>query len=145
MKALVFVVSVLALTACPADPNVECTSSKSVTLATDVQPLLTRSCATSNCHDSGYGSSFGDFSSATKSAAMVNKRSLYAGTRGTLKVVDPNALKNSTLWLKVLGGKLAGYTGPNGENVQDRMPYDADALSADEQQLLKDWICSGAK
>lgn len=146
MKRLVFVLSVLALTACPSDPNVECgSSSKSVTLATDVQPLLTAKCATSGCHDQGYATSYGDFTTATKSAAMVNKKSLYAGPNATLKVVDPGALKNSTVWLKVLGGKLAGYSGPNGENVQDRMPYDTDPLSADEQQLLKDWICGGAK
>lgn len=147
MRSFVASSLLLLLAGCPqSDPDLSCDSSpQAVSLATDVQPLLTAKCALSGCHDATYAGSYGDFTTANKSASMVNKKSLYAGTAATLKVVDPNALKNSTLWLKVLGGQPAGRSGPNGENVYDRMPLDADALSSTEQQLLKDWICTGAK
>lgn len=146
MKRALFVLGVMSLFGCPDETQLTCDKSPTpVTLANDVQPLLTAKCATAGCHDPDYAKSYGDYSTAQKSAAMVGKKSFFAGRNATLKVVDPNALKNSSLWLKVLGGKLAGYSGPNGENVQDGMPYDEEPLSESELKLLKDWICTGAK
>ena len=76
---------------------------------------------------------------------MVNKKSLYAGTAATLKVVDSTSLANSSLWLKVLGGAAKGRTGPKSENVSGVMPNDNTTLTAAQKQILKDWICTGAK
>jgi hypothetical protein len=127
----------------PTDPELTCDASPaSATLATNVQAVFTAKCAT--CHVSGYN--YGDYTTAEKTAAAtVNKKSLYAGTMGTLQIVQPNSLANSSLWLKVLGGNAAGRTGPNKENVFGKMPNDSTTLTAEEQKLLKDWICSGAK
>lgn len=137
---------VLALAGCGAepmtDPELTCASSPgAATLATNVQALFTAKCAT--CHYQGY--SYGDFSDAARTTASVNKKSLYAGTIGTLQIVEPKNLANSSLWLKVLGGAQVGRTGPKGENVSSRMPNDETTLTAAEKQLLKDWICTGAK
>ncbi len=125
------------------DPDLTCaTTPGAATLASNVQALFAAKCAT--CHFQNY--SYGDFSDAARTAASaVNKKSLYAGAIGTLQVVEPKNLANSSLWLKVLGGAQVGRTGPKGENVSSRMPNDETTLTADEKQLLKDWICTGAK
>lgn len=146
MKKLIFGIGVAAaLAGCgaPPDPELTCDASPpAATLATNVQALFTAKCAT--CHIAGY--TYGDYTTAEKTAAAtVNKKSLYAAQPGTLQIVQPNQLANSSLWLKVLGGAPAGRTGPKGENVYGRMPNDGTMLSADEKKLLKDWICSGAK
>lgn len=139
-------VVVLSLLGCgPAgDPDLTCdTTSSSATLASAVQgQVFQASCV--SCHASGY--SYGDYSTAaTTAAATVNVRSISAGTAATLEVVDPGNLANSALWLKVLGGTAKARTGPRGENVFGAMPNDGTTLSAAQRQLLKDWICSGAK
>ncbi len=126
------------------DPDLTCASSPgAATLATNVQPLLAASCASSSCHAANF--SYGDYSTEARSALMVNKKSLYAGTAATLKVVDSTSLANSSLWLKVLGGAAKGRTGPKSENVSGVMPNDNTTLTAAQKQILKDWICTGAK
>jgi len=148
MKQLFLAMTVLALAACPQapDPDLECDESPTArTLATDVQPIFTAKCALSGCHDATYATSYGDFTTEQKSAAIVNKKSLYAGKNATLKVIDPNAPANSSMWLKVLGGRPGGRSGPKGENVLDRMPYEEDPLPDADKKILKDWICTGAK
>lgn len=127
----------------PGDPELTCDPSPaSASLATNVQPLLEAKCAT--CHIADY--SYGDYTTAAKSGAIVNKVSLYAGTPKALKVVDGTnkSLANSTLWLKILGGSMSGRQGPKGENVYGRMPNDTTMLTADEKKIFKDWICNGA-
>jgi hypothetical protein len=136
----------LALAGCgaPGDPELTCdTGGASPTLASAVQAqVFAASCA--GCHDVGY--MYGDYSRASATAASaVNQKSLYAGSAGTLKVVDPNNLANSSLWLKVLGGTAKGRLGPKGENVMGRMPSDGTNLTEAQLTLLKQWICSGAK
>jgi hypothetical protein len=80
-----------------------------------------------------------DLDTQAKTLATVNRASTYAGT-GTLKQVAPNNLRNSSLWLKVLGG----CRGPSGENVQSAMPLGKEPLSSEKMELIKNWICSGA-
>ena len=125
----------------PSDPELACDATPaSATLATNVQGVFDAKCK--SCHIENY--SYGDYTTAAKTAAVVSKKSLYAGMGATLLVVDPKSLANSALWLKVLGGATAGRTGPKGENVYGKMPNDGQMLTADEKKILKNWICSGA-
>lgn len=128
------------------DPELTCaTAPQSATLATNVQAVFDAKC-TGSCHLAR--DTFGDFTTAEKTKESTAKNSVYAGRNATLKVVDgeAKALSNSSLWLKVIGGSQAGRTGPKGENVQGKMPDgNATPLTDAEKQLLKDWICTGAK
>lgn len=145
MKKLILGIGVVGgLLSCgpPGDPDLTCDASPAAaTLGTNVQAVFDAKCKT--CHIENY--SYGDYTSAEKTVAIVGKKSLYAGMAGTLKVVEPKSPSNSALWLKVLGGATAGRTGPKGENVYGKMPNDGQMLTADEKKILKDWICSGAK
>ena len=147
MNKLIFLCSTALVFSCgaaPGDPDLTCaTTPGAATLATNVQPLLADSCATSSCHAANF--SYGDYSTEARSAQMVNKKSLYAGAGATLKVVDSTSLANSSLWLKVLGGAAKGRTGPKSENVSGAMPDGNTTLTAAQKQVLKDWICTGAK
>lgn len=128
----------------PGDPELTCDPAPAAaTLATNVQPVIDAKCKT--CHIADY--SYGDYTTAAKTGAIVNKKSLYAGMAGTLQVVDGanKSLANSSLWLKVLGGAMSGRTGPKGENVYGKMPNDTTTLTADEKKILKDWICGGGQ
>ncbi|MFO0599156.1 MAG: hypothetical protein U0228_27860 [Myxococcaceae bacterium] len=125
----------------PVDAELSCADAGTATLAAGAQTVLTAKCV--SCHITDY--TYGDYTSAAKSALMVNQKSAYAGTPGSLKIVDPGHLENSSLWLKVLGGAQRGRTGPKNENVQGAMPNDGTALTPNEKQTLKAWICSGAQ
>ena len=125
----------------PADPQLNCAGSGSATLAADIQPILDAKCVA--CHDAS-NATYGDYSTAAKTAEIVGKRSLYAGSARQLKVVDPGDLANSSFWLKLLGGSQKGRTGPRGENVLGEMPNDGTKMTTDELEKLKAWICSGA-
>jgi hypothetical protein len=93
----------------------------------------------------GTGFAYGDYTTpALTRTAMVGKNSLYAGAGATLKVVDPNNLANSSLWLKVSAKTTIGWKGPKGENTGASMPNDGTKLSTTELKQIKDWICTGA-
>jgi hypothetical protein len=110
------------------DPN-----ATPVTLAGKVQAdIFDKQCK--SCHNA-FDASNGDFSEASKTAAAITATSKTAG----FKRVEPNNLGRSTLWLKMLN-----VPGPNGENAGGVMPPGG-ALPADQQKLVKDWICTGAK
>ena len=100
--------------------------------------------ACNSCHlmNSTDGSgSYGVYATEASAFAQVGKTSLYAGTEKMLKVVEAGNLGNSALYLKVLGRAKS----PSMKNVGGQMPLGAAALGATQKQLLKDWICSGAK
>lgn len=124
------------------DPELTCdTGVATVTLTGEVQAVFDAKCK--SCHATGY--TYGDYTDAAKThAATVGVKSLYAGTPGTLKIVDPMNLANSALWLKVLGGDAANRKGPNGEGTLGAMPNDGTVLTAAQKKLIKDWICTGA-
>lgn len=98
----------------------------------------------------GSGFSYGDYTDAMKTFEMVNKTSLFAGSPGTLKIVDQMAattsakLANSSLWLKVSTLKPLGFKGPKMESSGVRMPNDGSAFTAAEIKKIKDWICRGS-
>jgi hypothetical protein len=92
----------------------------------------------------GTGGAYGDYSTLMKAAGMIGQKSVYAGAAGTLKIVDPNHLENSTLWLKLASPGPVGYPGPHGENTNAHMPNDGTTLMPGVLQQVKDWICTGA-
>lgn len=103
-----------------------------------------------NCHAPGGGAVGAPFEWETveKTLAAVGQGSTYR----PLKVVDasnldPNQnLRNSTMYLKVLGGADANVRGPNCESVGGRMPQSPyPPLSAAQTAVLKNWICGGAR
>ena len=103
-----------------------------VTLAATVQAqIFDKQCK--SCHNA-FDASNGDYSDAARTAAAVAKNSRVVPG---LKVLDPNNLGKSVLWLKLNNRK-----GPAGESLGGVMPPGG-ALPADQQKLVKDWICTG--
>jgi hypothetical protein len=97
----------------------------------------------------GTGGAYGDYTDAMHTAGIIGKKSVYAGSQATLKIVDTGAngaaLANSTLWLKLSTPNPTGWPGPHGENTNAKMPNDGSMLSAAVLQQVKDWICTGAQ
>jgi hypothetical protein len=130
-------------------PDTNCDSNpEAVTLASLHTDLLGPKCA--SCHPSSAGMAYGDYTSATTAAAMINKTSAFAGSQQTLKVVDAAAtdtsqrLANSSIWLKVSSMKNNGFRGPKNEITGLKMPNDGTPVTAAELKKLKDWLCRGA-
>lgn len=100
----------------------------------------------STCHNAtGSAVSYGNYSTAALFQSQnVTVKSLYAGSKGTFKKVDPNALQNSSVWLKVIGGSGASRKGPQCESPGNAMPDGLPALTDAEKTQIKNWICTGA-
>lgn len=99
--------------------------------------------ACTGCHRTGVADgsdAYGVYSTQSVAFAQVGAKSKYAGTAGTLKVVDPNNLGNSAMWLKV----LARSKSPGGQSLGGAMPLGEAPLTAAQKQLMKDWICTDA-
>jgi len=93
----------------------------------------------SSCHFPG--SQDPDQSSPEALAALIGADSvLYP----PLKIIAPGDLRNSVMYLKVMGGTEAGYLGPNGEDTGHLMPRGGPPLSDEKRDLLRRWICGGA-
>jgi hypothetical protein len=101
----------------------------------------------STCHrPGGTAISYGDYSTAAQFQSQnVGVKSLYAGSKGTLKKVDPNNLQNSNFWLKTIGGSPASRKGPECESPGAAMPDGAAAIPDAEKTQIKNWICTGAQ
>lgn len=137
----------LSLTACPTgNLDLDCPRNPRMATAQEVHDTL-QGPICSNCHtpqNPAVPLQLPDQSTVTALRALVNADSRYG--QG-LKVVAPNSLRNSTMWLKVNGGSPAGYDGPNGVPVGGLMPDPGNgfpALDNSQKGLLKDWICTGA-
>jgi hypothetical protein len=129
---------------CDDQANLTCPSTPTAITTTQIQALFSAECT--ECHKANCGSaSCGslDLSTVAKSQAAVGKASRYAGSTG-LKIVDTGSLANSTLWLKLLGGKQAGCTAPGVQTIGDSMPRAGETLSTEQLNQVKNWICSGA-
>ncbi|WP_394825434.1 hypothetical protein [Pendulispora albinea] len=99
--------------------------------------------ACTGCHHGGAGGTAPDMSTAEKGLAST-RGVASIGYAKTLKIVDPGAPHTSTMMLKVLGGDLKGFAGPNGETVGGGMPQ-VGTLSTAQKTAIRDWICSGAQ
>ncbi len=124
------------------DPELICDASPPATTFSKVySDIFTPACI--SCHKMGApdgSDNYGLYNTEVAAFGQVGHKSLYAGSDTTLKVVDPNNLATSTMYLKVMGKK-----GPGDKTVGALMPLGGPALSAVQKKLLKDWICSGAK
>lgn len=111
---------------CPTEPGTD------PLLATDLQPIFNKSCAFANCHDASAAAGL-DLSTGKAYANLVN----VASTNDPAKVrVIPNEADSSYLYLKIVGDPGDGTL---------RMPIGGNPLSANEIQLIKNWIDAGAK
>lgn len=134
--------AVVALTACPGDPPeliLDCPADAGVapTLLDVYAEIHSPVC--SNCHFAG--SQAPAMSSPEALQALINADSLqYA----PLKILVPGDLRQSLMYLKVMGGTDAGYVGPNGEDTGPLMPRGGPPLSDERRDLLRRWICHGA-
>ncbi len=124
-------------------PELICDAQVPVVTTNDVQTQIISPVCTS-CHAPGGGGvgAPGIWDTADKTYnSTVGKPSFgYA----PLPIVDPRNLKNSVMYLKVLGGSPT-YKGPGGENVGGPMPQPpTPSLTQTQRTLMKNWICGGA-
>lgn len=131
-----------------ADPELTCDASPPATSFAKVYSDIFVPSCTATCHKAGApdgSETYGLYNTEAAAFAQVGKKSLYAGAGATadpnLKIVAEKDLGNSTMYLKVLGRAKS----PSGKGLSGQMPLGMSALSAAHKQLLKDWICSGAK
>lgn len=96
--------------------------------------IFTPHCAIGTCHDSGSATQNLDLSAGASYRQLVNVPSVDATA---LLRVDPGQPDDSFLLIKVQG------LPPPGEGSQ--MPLSGRLLSADQIQLIRDWILKGAK
>lgn len=122
-------------------PELTCDAQVPVVTTNDIQTqIINPVCFT--CHSPGGGvGAPGQWDTAQKTYDnTVSKPSTYS----SLPIVDPRNLRNSVMYLKVLGGSPT-YRGPGGENVGGPMPQPPNPiLSQTQKTLLKNWICGGA-
>lgn len=130
---------------CDDDSNMECPTTPTVVTTAAVQEIFAVEC--SECHEANCTTpNCGDLElwSEALTQETVGRSSRYAvGT--PLKIVDPGNLRNSTMWLKLLGGtNPGGCTAPDGKNVFEEMPNDDEGpLTQAQLDTVKNWICSG--
>lgn len=142
MSRWALIVAALLGAACPADPPeliLDCPEDAGtpVTLTEVYGEVHGPVC--SNCHFPG--SQEPVMSSGAALAATVNAESAeYA----PLHYVVPGDLRQSLMYLKVMGGTDAGYSGPNGEDTGALMPRGGPPLSDPQKDVLRRWICQGA-
>lgn len=124
----------------PLSPPVEASVTFTVTvvtqvrLSTDVQPIFTARCALSGCHDSATRRAGLDLSEGN---AYVNLVNVNSSQDARWKRVVPGSPQESLLYLKV---------SQDSPPVGGRMPPPPrSALTADQQDKIRDWILQGAQ
>jgi hypothetical protein len=111
---------------CPTEPVTD------PSLASDIQPIFNKSCAFANCHDASAAAGL-DLSTGKSYANLVNAVSINDPAK--VRVI-PNKADSSYLYIKIIGDPGDGTL---------RMPIGGNPLSANEIQLIKNWIDAGAK
>jgi hypothetical protein len=106
-----------------------------VSFAQQIQPLLTASCAGSQCHGGSPPASELRLTAGSAYSALVNV-AVNESPCASYRRVAPGQPDQSYLIFK-LQGSGACFTG-------SRMPRGMPALSAPELQLFRDWIANGA-
>lgn len=126
IAALLLIITGCGKEKCPTEPATD------PSLAADIQPLFNKSCAFANCHDASAAAGL-ELSTGKAYANLVN----VASVNDPAKVrVIPNDADNSYLYIKIVGDPNDGTS---------RMPISGSPLSANEIQLIKNWIDAGAK
>lgn len=110
------------------------TSTSTVSLATDIQPILNTYCVV--CHQAGGQASFLPLTNDVSYLNLVNKASTQTGTPPSGTLVVPCDSSGSVLYQRVTGIGLA-----SGEAT---MPLSSSLISADNRNLIKAWIDEGA-
>ncbi|MCU0644958.1 MAG: hypothetical protein MUC94_11945 [bacterium] len=111
---------------CPTEPATD------PSLAADIQPIFNKSCAFANCHDASAAAGL-DLSTGKSYTNLVNAVSINNPAK--VRVI-PNKADSSYLYIKIIGDPGDGTL---------RMPIGGNPLSANEIQLIKNWIDAGAK
>jgi hypothetical protein len=107
---------------------------RTVSFASDVQPILSGSCLGAGCHSGQFPSQGIDMSSSARAyAALTSKEGTEAPCTGT-KLVIPGSPEASVL-VKKLVGTSCGFS---------QMPLGRPALSAADLATIRDWIAQGA-
>lgn len=110
------------------------TSTSTVSLATDIQPILNTYCVI--CHQAGGQASFLPLTDDVSYLNLVNKASTQTGTPPSGTLVVPCDSSGSVLYQRVTGIGLA-----SGEAT---MPLGGSLISAHNRNLIKAWIDEGA-
>lgn len=106
-----------------------------VSFAADIQPILTTSCAKTNCHSGGNPDASLDLRQGAAYGELVDMASTQCfGDRTRVTPGDP---EESYLFDKIRNKDLCGNS--------KRMPYPPTAMLTPEQRtLFEAWICAGA-
>jgi hypothetical protein len=110
-----------------------CGAPVAVSFATDVQPILTASCAKIGCHTGVLPDAGLDLTAGAAYAEIVGKDATQCSD--TRLIVDPGKPDVSYIIDKVTAHGICGG--------KKKMPP-LGTLSADKIQLISDWICGGA-
>lgn len=104
-----------------------------VSFAADVQPIFTASCGGSTCHSGARPSAGLDLTAGRAHGALVGVAAFQCASRLRVAPGDPDG---SYLMAKLLGVDMCRG---------NRMPKAEESLTAEELDLVRDWICGGAR
>lgn len=107
-------------------------SAEAISFSKQIQPILTKNCATEDCHIGPKPAKKLDLSEGKAFKSMVNVVSREYPKK---KIVAPGNLELSYLYDKLTGNQDEG----------DRMPSGKKALPKAQIELIKKWILAGAQ
>lgn len=112
-------------------PDTSKKSAAAISFSRDIQPILTKNCATEECHVGPKPAQKLDLSAGKAYHSIVN---VVSHQMPKLKIVTPGKPEASYLFDKLTGNQDEG----------DRMPSGKKALPKAEIELIKKWILAGA-
>lgn len=115
------------------DGQCQCVASTAVSFATEVAPILEGGCADMGCHGGRRPQEGLSLLAADAYAALVGVNSVQCTP--SMLLVDPGNSSGSYLMNKLLGQDMCSGT---------IMPKGAGELSAEEKDIIGQWICAGA-
>jgi len=107
-------------------PDPTCSGAAPESLADLQASILTPTCATAACHRGDRPAQQLNLEEGKSYASLLGRKSTLDGSRDLVKPQDP---ASSVLYTQVHSGL---------------MPQGSSPLSAEQQQKVHDWICSGA-
>jgi len=112
-------------------PDTSKKNAEAISFGKDIQPILTKNCATEDCHSGPKPAQKLDLSEGKAYGRMVN---VGSHQMPRLKIVTPGKPGSSYLMDKLTGNQDEG----------DRMPSGKKALPKAEIELIRKWILAGA-